>query len=82
MKGSCCRSSQQQAINRYYTPHSWSQRAKNFFRPARCADFVVGQAIRLSPPAGAGALVAATLLGGAGNPARSRLSARPPGDPD
>src|SRR6266566_8301320 len=37
--------------------------------------FLVGQAIRLSPPAGAGALVAAMLPGGAGNLACSRLSA-------
>jgi hypothetical protein len=43
------------------------------FHAARRDDFLVGQAIRLSPP-GVAAIVAARLLGGAGNLACSRLS--------
>jgi hypothetical protein len=58
---------------KYYTPHSWSQGAKSLFRPERRADFVVGQAIRLSAPAlwlrlrcpvGQAILPAAAFLGG------------------
>jgi len=44
----------------YYTPHSSSQLATNCFHAVRRDDFLVGQAIRLSPPVVAG-IVAARL---------------------
>jgi hypothetical protein len=51
-----------------------NNRRRIVFHAARRADFLVGQAIRLSPPAVAGVWLRLMLRGGAGNLACSRLS--------